>query len=186
VDVRRLDIPDVVAFTPKKFGDARGFFSETWSKEGFAAAGCDETWVQDNQSLSAEKHVLRGLHFQVAPFAQAKLVRVLRGAIFDVAVDLRRGSASYGKWVSAVLSAENWTQLLIPVGFAHGFLTLEPATEVFYKVSRRYAPQCDRSIRFDDPAIGVAWPLDGASPTLSDKDRKAPLLGDIADTINFD
>jgi dTDP-4-dehydrorhamnose 3,5-epimerase len=185
VEVRRLDIPEVVAFTPQKFGDSRGFFSETWSKERFAAAGFGIDWVQDNQSFSAEKHVLRGLHFQIAPFAQAKLVRVLRGAIFDVAVDLRQGSASYGKWVSAVLSAENWTQLLIPVGFAHGFLTLEPATEVFYKVSQRYAPECDRSIRFDDPAIGIAWPLAGVSPILSEKDRKAPLLGDLASTFDF-
>lgn len=184
--VRRLEIPDVVEFVPRKFADARGFFSETWSRTGFAALGFAHDWVQDNQSLSVEAHTLRGLHFQVAPFAQDKLVRVLRGSVFDVAVDLRKGAASYGKWVSCVLSAEKFNQLLVPKGFAHGFLTLEPMTEVLYKTSAPYAPQCDRAIRYDDPQIAIGWPLGGAAPALSDKDRQAPLLADAADAIAFD
>ena len=139
--------------------------------------------MQDNQSYSAEKGVLRGLHFQVAPFAQDKLIRVLRGSIFDVAVDIRNGSPTYGKWVACVLSAETFNQLLIPKGFAHGFLTLEPDIEVLYKVSAPYSPQCDRGICWNDPAIGIAWPLDrGQQPMLSDKDAAAPKLADVAST----
>ena len=124
----------------KKFGDARGFFSETFSRPRFAESGIDIDWVQDNQSFSAEQGVLRGLHFQVSPYAQDKLVRVLRGSIFDVRVDLRQGSPTYGKWKSCVLSAQHMNQLLVPKGFAHGFLTLEPGVEVFYKVSAPYSP----------------------------------------------
>jgi dTDP-4-dehydrorhamnose 3,5-epimerase len=141
--------------------------------------------VQDNQSLSAEVGVLRGLHFQVAPFAQDKLIRVLRGSIFDVSVDLRRGSPTYGKWASCVLSARDGNQLLVPVGFAHGFVTLEPDVEVFYKVSAPYAPDCELGIRWNDPAIGIAWPLEGRKPVLSSKDASAPLLADIAAQISF-
>jgi dTDP-4-dehydrorhamnose 3,5-epimerase len=185
VEIRRLAIADVVEFVPRKFGDARGFFAETWSSQRFAAAGFDIGWVQDNQSYSAEKHVLRGLHFQIAPFAQDKLVRVLKGSIFDVAVDLRKTSPTYGQWVSCVLSAEKFNQLLVPKGFAHGFLTLESSCEVFYKVSAPYSQSCDRAVRFDDPAIGIAWPLQGASPQLSDKDRAAPVLAEIAAEIGF-
>ena len=136
-------------------------------------------------STSAERGVLRGLHFQVAPFAQDKLVRVLRGSIFDVAVDLRQGSPDYGKWVSCVLSANARNQLLVPRGFAHGFLTLEPDAEVFYKVSAPYAPECDRGIRWNDPQIGIAWPLEGREPVLSAKDAAAPLLSGIAGQISF-
>lgn len=185
MEIRRLAIADVVEFVPRKFGDARGFFAETWSQQRFTEAGFGIGWVQDNQSFSAEKHVLRGLHFQVAPFAQAKLIRVLRGSIFDVAVDIRAGSPSYGKWVSCVLSAEKFNQLLVPRGFAHGFLTLEPFCEVFYKVSAPYSQSCDRALRFDDPAFAIDWPLNGAAPQLSDKDRTAPLLADIAAEISF-
>jgi dTDP-4-dehydrorhamnose 3,5-epimerase len=170
MEVRRLAIADVVELTPKRFGDARGYFSETWSAQRFAEA--------------APRHVLRGLHFQVAPAAQDKLVRVLRGRIFDVAVDLRAGSPHYGRWVACELSAEQGNQLLVPRGFAHGFLTLEADCEVFYKVSAAYAPAADRSIRFDDPQIGIAWPLDGAEPVLSEKDRKAPRLAE-AGPIDF-
>jgi dTDP-4-dehydrorhamnose 3,5-epimerase len=176
MEVRALALDGVVEITPAKFADARGFFSETWSRDKFMAAGLAQDWVQDNQSFSAERHVLRGIHFQVAPFAQEKLVRVLHGAVFDVAVDLRQGSPSFGRWVSTVLSAEKWNQLLVPRGFGHAFLTLEPATEVLYKVSAPYAPDCDRAIRWDDPAIGIAWPLAGVPPILSEKDRAAPLL----------
>ena len=170
---------------PKKFGDARGFFSETWSQQRLAEAGIDIRWVQDNQSFSAERGVLRGLHFQLAPFAQDKLIRVLRGSIFDVAVDLRKGSTSYGKWTSCVVSADKWNQLLVPKGFAHGFMTLEPGVEVLYKVSAPYAPEHDRAIRWNDPAIGIQWPLDGREPVLSAKDGAAPFLADIASEISF-
>lgn len=185
MEIRPLGIDGVLEIVPKKFGDTRGFFSETYSAKRFAEAGIDIGWVQDNQSFSAEKGVLRGLHFQLAPFAQDKLVRVLRGSIFDVAVNLRKGSPSYGKWVAAVLSAESWNQMLVPKGFAHGFLTLEPNVEVFYKVSAPYAPEHDRGIRWNDPDIGVAWPLDRREPVLSAKDAAAPYLFGIADQISF-
>ena len=177
--IRKLALEGVIEIVPKKFGDARGFFSETWSRKTFAETGAGQEWVQDNQSFSAEKHVLRGLHFQAEPFAQDKLVRVLRGAIFDVAVDIRKGSPTFGRWVSCILTSPAWNQLLVPTGFAHGFLTLEPATEVFYKVSAPYSLEYDRAIRWNDPAIGIDWPLDGAEPILSDKDRKAPLLSEL-------
>jgi dTDP-4-dehydrorhamnose 3,5-epimerase len=185
MEIRKLDLDGVAEITPAKFGDARGFFSETFSRKRFEEAGLVTEWVQDNQSFSAEKSVLRGLHFQVAPFAQDKLVRVLKGSIFDVAVDIRKGSPTFGRWVSCVLSAKAWNQLLIPKGFAHGFLTLEPEAEVFYKVSAAYAPECDRAIRWDDPRISVDWPLDGAQPILSGKDQKAPLLSETTGEFAF-
>lgn len=185
MQIRKLKLEGALEVVTKAFGDARGYFSETYSRPRFAEAGIDIDWVQDNQSFSAEQGVLRGLHFQVAPFVQDKLVRVLRGSIFDVLVDLRKGSPTYGQWDSCVLSAERRNQLLVPKGFAHGFLTLEPAVEVFYKVSAPYAPECDRAIRWDDPSIGVAWPLQGRQPVLSAKDAAAPFLADIADKISF-
>jgi dTDP-4-dehydrorhamnose 3,5-epimerase len=185
MQIRKLELDGVLEIIPKRFGDARGFFSETYSRQRFAEAGIDIDWVQDNQSFSAEAGVLRGLHLQVAPFAQDKLVRVLRGSILDVAVDLRVGSASYGKWASCVLSSDERNQLLVPKGFAHGFLTLEPDVEVFYKVSAPYAPTCERGIRWNDPAIGIAWPLEGHEPVLSGKDASAPFLADIAAQISF-
>ncbi|MCB1376849.1 MAG: dTDP-4-dehydrorhamnose 3,5-epimerase [Alphaproteobacteria bacterium] len=184
--VNDLGLGGVLEIIPRKFGDARGFFSETWQRQRFADAGATIDWMQDNQSFSAEPGTLRGLHFQVAPFAQDKLIRVLRGSIFDVAVDIRSGSPTYGKWVSKILSAETFNQLLIPKGFAHGFLTLEPDVEVLYKVSAPYAPDCDRSVRWDDPAIGIAWPVAaGQKPVLSGKDAAAPLLAEIAAQISF-
>jgi dTDP-4-dehydrorhamnose 3,5-epimerase len=185
MQVRKFDIDGVLEIIPQKFGDARGFFSETFSRQRFHDAGIGMEWVQDNQSFSAEKNILRGLHFQVAPFAQDKLIRVIRGSIFDVAVDIRQGSPTYGRWVSCVLSPAAWNQLLVPKGFAHGFLTLEPETEVFYKVSAPYSRECDRGIAWNDPALAVAWPLDGAQPILSDKDKTAPLLAAVADSIAF-
>jgi dTDP-4-dehydrorhamnose 3,5-epimerase len=186
MQVNDLGLGGVLELIPKKHGDARGFFSETFQRQRFFDAGITQDWMQDNQSYSAEAHVLRGLHFQVAPHAQDKLIRVLRGSLFDVAVDIRTGSPSYGKWVARVLSADAFNQLLIPKGFAHGFLTLEPHTEVLYKVTAPYAPQSDRSIRWDDPAIGVQWPLPaGAQPVLSAKDAAAPLLADIRDQVRF-
>ena len=159
---------------PQVFGDTRGWFMESWSKKKMEDAGIFVDFVQDNHSFSAQKGTLRGLHYQLNPMAQAKLLRVSRGAIFDVAVDIRRGSPTYAKWVGVELSAENSRQLFIPRGFAHGFITLTDDVEVQYKADNFYAPACDGNIRWDDPEIGVAWPL--APVVLSEKDAKAPLL----------
>ena len=179
LSVEETAIPAVKTVTPKKFGDHRGFFSETWSRKAFAEAGLDLDFVQDNQSLSAPVGTLRGLHFQSPPFAQDKLVRVTRGRILDVAVDIRASSPTFGKHVAVELSAENWKQLLVPVGFAHGFVTLEPDTEVLYKVTAPYAPQNDHGLAFDDPALGIDWRLPLSGLTLSDKDRKHPRLAEM-------
>jgi len=179
VQVESLAIPDVKIITPRRFGDHRGFFSETYSKPAFEAVGLDLDFVQDNHSLSASVGVLRGLHFQVPPFAQDKLVRVIRGRIFDVAVDIRRGSPTYGRWVAAEISAAAWNQILVPVGFAHGFVTLEPDTEVVYKVTAPYAPEHDRGLAWDDPDLAIAWPLDGVEAILSEKDTRHPRLADL-------
>ena len=181
MDVTRLAIPEVVILRPRKFEDARGFFSETYNAAALAAHGIDLTFVQDNQSLSVERGVVRGLHFQLPPFAQDKLVRVLRGSILDVAVDIRRGSPTFGQHVSAVISAAEWNQILVPAGFAHGFCTLEPDTEVAYKVSAPYSPQHDRGILWNDPALGIDWPVDENSAVLSDKDRLHPTLAQAPD-----
>jgi dTDP-4-dehydrorhamnose 3,5-epimerase len=171
-------IPDVKIITPKKFGDRRGFFSETYNRRAAAEAGIRLEFVQDNHSLSADVGTIRGLHFQSAPFAQDKLVRAPRGRILDVAVDLRRSSPTFGRHVAVELSAENWRQLLVPIGFAHGFCTLEPDTEVFYKVTNYYSPAHDHGLAFDDPALGIAWPVDATKAILSDKDRRLPRLAD--------
>jgi len=179
IEVHPLGLDGVLEIRPRRFADDRGFFSEVWNQAAFAEAGIDLDFVQDNHSLSRGVGVLRGLHFQVPPFAQAKLIRVTRGAIFDVAVDIRSGSPSFRQWVGARVSAAEWNQLLIPVGFAHGFLTLEPDTEVQYKVSAPYSRDHDRAIRFDDPAIGVEWPMEREALVLSDKDRAAPLLAEL-------
>ena len=178
LDARPLALPGLMEIYPSRSGDDRGFFSEVWNQARFADVGIDVPFVQDNVSVSRRKGVLRGLHFQTRPAAQAKLVRVARGAIFDVAVDIRRSSPNFGRWAGVVLSAEKWNQLYVPEGFAHGFVTLEDDTEVSYKVSALYSPEHDRSIRFDDPAIGIEWPVDG-EPRLSAKDAAAPLLSDI-------
>ncbi len=178
VEVKELELAGVYEITPQRFGDDRGFFSETYSAPGLVAAGNDLVFVQDNHSLSRAAGVLRGLHYQLPPFAQDKLVRVVHGAIFDVAVDIRKNSPTFGRWLGLEVSAEKWNQILVPRGFAHGFVTLVPDTEVVYKVTERYAPDHDRSIRFDDPAIGIDWPVPAAGITLSDKDRGAPLLAD--------
>lgn len=177
--VEQLAIPDVKLITPRIFRDERGFFSETFSARDLAEAGIAATFVQDNHSLSRAKGVVRGLHYQVAPRAQGKLVRVTRGAVLDVAVDIRSGSPTYGRHVATVLSAENWRQLWLPSGFAHGFCTLEPDTEVQYKVTEYYAPECDRGILWNDPALGINWPIAVDSAILSDKDRKHPRLVDL-------
>lgn len=171
-----MDIPDVRLIEPRRFSDARGFFSETWSRRALAEAGIEVDFVQDNHSLSVPAGTVRGLHFQAPPHAQAKLVRVTRGSILDVAVDIRRGSPTFGRHVSAVLSAANWRQMFVPAGFAHGFATLEPDTEVCYKVDDYYAPACDGGIAWDDPALGIDWRIDPATAVLSEKDRRHPVL----------
>lgn len=170
--------------TPRRFGDARGFFAEVWNRRTLAARGIDIDFVQDNQSLSAAAGTVRGLHYQAPPHAQDKLVRVGRGRILDVAVDARRGSPQYGRWVAVELSAENGRQLLVPRGFLHGFVTLEPDCEVLYKCSDVYAPDCDGAVRWDDPDLAIDWQrgrwgTDAPAPTLSAKDAAAPLWRDF-------
>jgi len=173
-------IPGVFAFTPKRFGDARGYFTETFRADVFAAHAPGVSFVQDNQSLSAEAGTIRGLHFQTPPFAQAKLIRVLAGAILDVAVDIRQGSPAYGRHVAMRLDAGTGTQLYVPAGFAHGFCTLEPGTLIAYKVSAYYSAANDRGLAFDDPALGIAWPVAADKAVLSAKDRAQPRLADLA------
>lgn len=173
IKIEALAIPDVKLVTPPRFGDDRGFFSETYNAEKFKAAGIDADFVQDNHSLSAQAGTVRGLHFQAPPFAQAKLVRVLRGAIVDVAIDVRKGSPTYGKWVKAELSAENGVQIYVPRGFLHGFATLVPDTEIAYKVDNYYSKECDGAVIWNDPSLGVDWGIDPSKATLSAKDSAA-------------
>lgn len=172
-------IPDVKVLVPGKFGDHRGFFSETYNKRALAGIGIDLDFVQDNDTMSAEKGTVRGLHFQVEPFSQHKLVRVVRGAILDVAVDVRRGSPTFGQHVAVELSAETWNQILVPIGFAHGFCTLEPDSHIVYKVTNYYSPDHDRGLRWDDPALGIDWPVTPDAAVLSDRDRNWPKLSDL-------
>jgi dTDP-4-dehydrorhamnose 3,5-epimerase len=181
MEVVALAIPDVKLITPRRFVDPRGFFSETFSRRALLEAGLVADFIQDNHSLSKAPGTVRGLHFQRAPFAQAKLVRILRGAVYDVALDIRPGSPTFGRHVAVELSADTGAQLLIPEGFAHGLCTLEPDTEVLYKVNRDYAPQHEGGILWNDPALGIAWPVDPAKATLSDRDRKWPHLADLAE-----
>jgi dTDP-4-dehydrorhamnose 3,5-epimerase len=179
LDVDQLGIPDVKVIRVKKFGDARGFFSETYNKKALADAGIGVEFVQDNQSYSKVPGTIRGLHAQGTPFAQDKLVRVTRGRIFDVAVDIRPNSPTFGKWAATEISAENWSQMFIPIGFAHGFCTLEPETEVNYKVSNFYSAPHEVGIRWNDPALQIAWPVAADQAVLSDKDRVLPLFKQI-------
>ncbi|MCA0056082.1 MULTISPECIES: dTDP-4-dehydrorhamnose 3,5-epimerase [unclassified Mesorhizobium] len=176
LEVRPLGIEGLLEIIPKRHGDARGYFTETWNAARFAEAGLELAFVQDNHSYSAAAGVVRGLHYQLPPRAQDKLLRVVRGSVLDVAVDIRRSSPTFGKWVALEVSAEKGNQILVPKGFAHGFMTLVPHTEVLYKVTDTYSPEHDRSIRFDDPAIGIEWPPPAGGFQLSDKDLKAPLL----------
>jgi len=179
MDIETTKIEGVVIVTPKRHGDSRGFFSETWNAAALAAKGFDWHFVQDNQSLSAQKGTLRGLHYQAPPHAQAKLVRCGRGAVWDVAVDARPGSVTYGEWVGVELSAENGRQLYIPEGFLHGFSTLTPDAELLYKCSAPYNAEADGAVRFDSPALGIDWKLDDA-PVLSAKDAAAADFDDWA------
>lgn len=178
MQVRALGLDGVYEIIPARFGDARGFFSETWKRSALAEHGIDLDFVQDNHSLSAAVGTLRGIHYQAPPMAQDKLVRCTRGRVFDVAVDLRTGSPTRGQWVSLILDAATGNQILVPKGFGHAFQTLEPDCEVQYKVTAPYAPACDRSIRWDDPAISVVWPVAVDPELLSAKDRDAPLLSE--------
>ena len=177
-------LPGVLILTPARFGDARGWFSETWNAARMTEAGLDLAFVQDNHSFSVEKGTLRGLHFQRPPHAQDKLVRCTRGAILDVAVDIRKGSPHYGKWVGVELSAENGQQLLVPKGFLHGFLTLTPDCEVQYKCTDIYAPDCDGAVAWD--SVGIDWGLQGATPILSAKDAVAQALADFDSPFSYE
>jgi dTDP-4-dehydrorhamnose 3,5-epimerase len=176
----------VVRIVPKRFEDARGWFSETYRQDRFGAAGVDATFVQDNQSFSRAAGTLRGIHFQRPPQAQAKLVRCLRGRIWDVAVDLRAGSPTFGQWVAAELTAAGGEQLYVPAGFGHGFLTLEEDCEVAYKTSAYYAPDCDAGLAWNDPALAIDWPLEAGWPHLSDKDRQLPGLDSFTSPFDYD
>ncbi len=178
-------IPEVKIMTPKKFGDHRGFFSETYNRRDWIEAGIDLTFVQDNHSCSAAQGTLRGLHYQILPMVQDKLVRVAHGAILDVAVDLRSGSPTFGQHVSEVISAENWKQVLVPVGFAHGFVTLEPDTEVLYKTTDFYSPEHDRGIIWSDPDLGIDWGTEEGQVILSEKDRLLPRLSDVTEFFEY-
>ena len=177
--VERLEIDGLKVLVPDRFRDARGFFSETHSDRAMQDAGIDATFVQENHSLSVDKGVVRGLHFQSGDFAQGKLVRVVRGSILDIAVDIRKGSPTFGRHVRRVLSADNWEQLWIPVGFAHGFCTLEANAEVLYKVTAPYAPSLSHSLLWNDPALGIDWPVTPAEAILSPKDAEAPTLAEL-------
>ena len=177
-EIRKNELEGVLEIVPKRFGDDRGFFSETYNRKVLQDAGVDLDFVQDNHSYSARRGVLRGLHYQLPPFAQDKLVRVVRGAIFDVAIDIRRSSPQFGKWHAIEISATKWNQFLVPKGFAHGFVTLEEDTEVIYKTTDFYSPEHDRAIRYDDPSIGIDWPLGADELQLSPKDLRAPPLAD--------
>ncbi len=179
MEVVHLTIPAVKLITPRRFDDHRGFFEETYNRDSFAAESVDVTFVQDNHSISSAAGTIRGLHFQAPPKAQDKLVRCGRGRLFDVAVDIRKGSPTFGQWVGEELSFDNGRMMLIPAGFAHGFVTLEPDTEIVYKCSDTYAPETEGAIRWDDPDIGIKWPLGTADPQLSEKDKEAPFLRDI-------
>ena len=186
VEIVKTELPGVVILTPRRFGDARGFFSEVYNRKSYAEYGIDVEFVQDNHSLSRQVGVVRGLHFQSPPHAQAKLVRVGAGRVLDVAVDIRRGSPTYGRWIGVELSAEAGNQIYIPVGFLHGFAVLEPDSELLYKCSDFYAPDCDGAVRFDDPDIGIDWGIDPKAAILSDKDAKAPLLKDFVSPFVYE
>jgi dTDP-4-dehydrorhamnose 3,5-epimerase len=184
--IQRTEIPDVLLIVPHRFGDQRGWFSETYNSRSFSEALGDITFVQDNQAFSALRGTLRGLHFQRPPESQAKLIRVLRGSIFDVAVDLRAGSPTYGHWVGRTLAADRGEQIFVPHGFAHGYCTLEPNTEVAYKVDGFYAPACDAGLAWNDPTLGIEWPFTPEEVILSDKDRTLPAFANFVSPFPYE
>jgi dTDP-4-dehydrorhamnose 3,5-epimerase len=186
MEVKATDIPGVLLVKPRFFHDARGYFVETYIARVAREVGLKAEFVQDNQALSFKRGTVRALHFQVAPRVQGKLVRVLRGSICDVAVDLRVGSPTYGRWVAATLTAQSGEQLFVPRGFAHGYCTLEPDTEVAYKVDDYYAPDCEQGIIWNDPTLAIGWPVSAADAVLSDKDRKLPRLADFTSPFRYD
>ncbi len=181
MQVIETDIPDVRILVPKRFEDHRGFFSETWNRRTLAEAGIDLEFVQENHSLSIERGTLRGLHYQIHPQAQDKLVRVVRGSILDVAVDIRRESPTFGRHVKAVLSVENWRQFLVPVGFAHGYVTLEANTEVIYRVTSFYAPDHERGLLWNDPDLAIDWGVAKSETVMTDRDRAFPRFAESGD-----
>jgi dTDP-4-dehydrorhamnose 3,5-epimerase len=188
MQIRLFEVPGPIEITPQRFGDERGYFVETFNAARLQQAGiAEDAWVQDNQSYSAQSNTLRGLHYQLPPFAQAKLVRVLRGSIFDVAVDIRPNSQSYRSWIGVELTADRGNQLYVPAGFAHGFLTLEDECEIAYKVSAYFSNAHDRAIAWNDAALGIEWPIDQrAEPVLSIKDTKAPTLEQVRTELTWD
>ncbi|AFX99212.1 dTDP-4-dehydrorhamnose 3,5-epimerase [Candidatus Endolissoclinum faulkneri L2] len=186
MQIESLSLTEIKIITPKQFRDSRGHLSETYNKLTLANNGINLDFVQDNHSSSKQTGVLRGLHFQIPPFAQDKLVRVIKGKIFDVAVDIRQCSPTYGRWVGVEISAIAQNQILVPIGFAHGFITMEPETEVIYKVTSSYSPEHEKGIAWNDPAIGIKWPLNGLKLIMSDKDTKHPLLADLPSYFQFD
>jgi dTDP-4-dehydrorhamnose 3,5-epimerase len=181
-----LDIPDVKIIRPVQHGDDRGFFSEVYNCQTLNSAGVELKLVQENFAFSRNVNTLRGIHFQIPPYAQTKLVHVIRGSIFDVAVDLRKGSPWYGKWVSAELSFDNWNQILIPAGFGHGLITLEPDTAVMYKVDEHFSKEHDAGIHWNDPEVNIEWPLTSTSPILSEKDLLLPFLKDFNTPFTYE
>lgn len=185
MEIKSLSIPNVKVLTPQRFEDSRGFFAELYSKRTFCQLGVDCEFVQDNHSFSMARGTVRGLHFQLAPFAQAKLVRAVRGAIFDVAVDISPQSATFGRHVSAILSADNARQMFIPIGFAHGFMTLEPDTEIAYKVSDYFSVEHDRGLFWNDPELRIDWPLREHEIALSEKDRALPCFRELSTVMMF-
>jgi dTDP-4-dehydrorhamnose 3,5-epimerase len=185
MNVAKLSIPDLLLLTPQKHGDSRGFFSETFRADVLADYGVTTPFIQDNHVRSTRKGVLRGLHFQLEPRAQGKLVRCTMGAILDVAVDIRVGSPTYGQHVAVELSSDNWRQLWVPPGFAHGYVTLEDLCEVIYKVTDYYAPDCDRGLAWNDAALGIDWRLPATDIILSDKDTKQPELADLPMSFEY-
>jgi len=185
MEIKSFEIPGIKLLIPRHIGDERGYFAETFRADIFAGRCGDFAFVQDNESLSAQEGTIRGLHFQAEPHAQGKLVRCTAGALFDVAVDIRRGSPTFGRWVRETLTPENGKQLWVPPGFAHGFCSLVPDTVIAYKVTRYYSAECDKGLRWDDPAIGIVWP-DVADPeTLSPKDRQQPLLAELPEYFSW-
>jgi dTDP-4-dehydrorhamnose 3,5-epimerase len=186
MNVHEFDVPDLKLIVPKRFSDSRGYFSEIWSDREFREAIADVVFVQDNQSVSARKGTLRGLHFQKPPFAQGKLIRVVSGSILDLAVDIRKGSPTYGRHIAIKIDASEGAQLWVPTGFLHGYCTLEDTTEIFYKVTAYYSANHDAGVLWNDPDLGIHWPVDFASAILSEKDQRLPRLRDVPDFFEYE